>query len=72
MMNAHVQPIGFVSAPRPHAEDDFWGGEEARITLTDPYPEVAPRIRILIGPRTVSALMFLSFPTNVSRCWVRS
>lgn len=34
---AHVQPIGFVSAPRPHAEDDFWGGEEAIITLTEPY-----------------------------------
>jgi len=37
MMIAQVQPIGFVSAPRPHAEDDFWGGEEASITLTDAY-----------------------------------
>ena len=37
MKMAHVEPIGFVSAPRPHAEDDFWGGEEARITLTEPY-----------------------------------
>ena len=34
---AYVQPIGFVSAPRPHAEDDFWGGEEAIIGLTEPY-----------------------------------
>ena len=37
MKMAHVQPIGFVSAPRPHAEDDFWGGEEASITLTKPF-----------------------------------
>ena len=37
MKMAHVEPTGFVSAPRPHAEDDFWGGEEARITLTEPY-----------------------------------
>ena len=37
MMNAQVQPIGFVSAPRPHAEDDFWGGERASITLAEPY-----------------------------------
>jgi tRNA (Thr-GGU) A37 N-methylase len=36
-MNAQVQPIGFVSAPRPHAEDDFWGGEEASITLTGAF-----------------------------------
>jgi len=27
-------PIGFVEALRPHAEDDFWGGEEACIRLT--------------------------------------
>jgi tRNA-Thr(GGU) m(6)t(6)A37 methyltransferase TsaA len=33
----HAQPIGFVSAPRPHAEDDFWGGEEACITLVEPF-----------------------------------
>lgn len=28
-----LDPIGHVRAPRPHAEDDFWGGEEACITL---------------------------------------
>ncbi|MGO9934322.1 MAG: SAM-dependent methyltransferase [Steroidobacteraceae bacterium] len=27
-------PVGFVDAPRPHAEDDFWGGEQACIRLT--------------------------------------
>ena len=37
MKIAHIEPIGYVSAPRPHAEDDFWGGEEAAITLTAPF-----------------------------------
>ncbi len=31
-----MQPVGFVSALRPHAEDDFWGGEQSRIDLTEP------------------------------------
>lgn len=33
-MNTHVRTVGFVEAVRPHAEDDFWGGEEACISLT--------------------------------------
>jgi tRNA (adenine37-N6)-methyltransferase len=33
----NIQPIGFVEAARPHAEDDFWGGEEASIRLTEPF-----------------------------------
>jgi tRNA-Thr(GGU) m(6)t(6)A37 methyltransferase TsaA len=37
MKITHIEAIGFVSAPRPHAEDDFWGGEEASITLTGPF-----------------------------------
>lgn len=32
-----VQAIGFVEAIRPHAEDDFWGGEEACIRLTETF-----------------------------------
>jgi tRNA-Thr(GGU) m(6)t(6)A37 methyltransferase TsaA len=32
-----VQAIGFVEAVRPHAEDDFWGGEEACIRLTEAF-----------------------------------
>ncbi|MFK2878158.1 SAM-dependent methyltransferase [Rhodanobacter hydrolyticus] len=28
-----VEPVGYVHASRPHAEDDFWGSEEARIEL---------------------------------------
>ena len=33
-MKEEVQAIGFVEAARPHAKDDFWGGEEACISLT--------------------------------------
>ena len=36
-MIEQVQAIGFVEALRPHAEDDFWGGEEACITLSEGY-----------------------------------
>ena len=36
-MNVQIQPIGFVEAIRPHAEGDFWGGEEARIALTEQF-----------------------------------
>jgi tRNA-Thr(GGU) m(6)t(6)A37 methyltransferase TsaA len=36
-MSEQVQAIGFVQAVRPHAEDDFWGGEEACITLAEGY-----------------------------------
>lgn len=36
-MNIQIQAIGFVEAIRTHAEDDFWGGEEARIRLTDQF-----------------------------------
>ena len=36
-MNQQVQPVGFVEAIRPHAEDDFWGGEEACISLTEQF-----------------------------------
>jgi len=32
-----LNPIGFVEAVRPHAEDDFWGGEEACIRLTGEF-----------------------------------
>jgi tRNA (adenine37-N6)-methyltransferase len=31
------RPVGYVEAVRPHAEDDFWGGEEACIRLTAEY-----------------------------------
>lgn len=30
-MTLELEPIGYVSAVRPHAEDDFRGGEEATI-----------------------------------------
>jgi tRNA (adenine37-N6)-methyltransferase len=33
----NIQPIGFVEAVRARAEDDFWGGEEACISLDAQY-----------------------------------
>ena len=40
-MTEKIQAIGFVQAIRPHAQDDFWGGEEACITLTDEFTSEA-------------------------------
>jgi tRNA (adenine37-N6)-methyltransferase len=36
-MTEVVNPIGFVEAVRPRAEDDFWGGEEACIRLNPDF-----------------------------------
>jgi tRNA-Thr(GGU) m(6)t(6)A37 methyltransferase TsaA len=36
-MIEQVQAVGFVEAVRPRAEDDYWGGEEACITLTEEF-----------------------------------
>ena len=36
-MNQQIHAIGFVEAIRDHAEDDFWGGEEACISLTEEF-----------------------------------
>jgi len=36
-MDAQVTAVGFVKAIRPHAADDYWGGEEACIGLTDAF-----------------------------------
>ena len=32
-----VEAIGFVEADRSHAEDDYWGGEESCISLTERF-----------------------------------
>ena len=40
-MKEQVQAVGFVEASRPHAEDDFWGGEEACISLTEQFTSEA-------------------------------
>lgn len=40
-MIEQVQAIGFVEGIRPHAEDDFWGGEEACISLTGQFTSEA-------------------------------
>lgn len=36
-MNVSMEAIGFVEAPRPEAEDDYWGGEKACIALTPSF-----------------------------------
>jgi tRNA-Thr(GGU) m(6)t(6)A37 methyltransferase TsaA len=32
-----LKPIGYVEALRPHAEDDFWGGEQSCIALVEEF-----------------------------------
>jgi tRNA-Thr(GGU) m(6)t(6)A37 methyltransferase TsaA len=36
-MRIEIQAIGIVEAVRPHAQDDFWGGEEACISLSPEF-----------------------------------
>jgi tRNA-Thr(GGU) m(6)t(6)A37 methyltransferase TsaA len=36
-MSEDIKPIGFVEAPRAQAEDDYWGGEQACISLIEPF-----------------------------------
>lgn len=36
-MKFEVEPIGFVEAARTEAEDDYWGGEQACIALTEKF-----------------------------------
>lgn len=43
LMQTQVTAIGFVESIRPHAEDDFWGGEEACITLAPEFDAEALR-----------------------------
>lgn len=40
-MTTYIDAVGFVEALRPHAEDDYWGGEEACIALTDAFGPAA-------------------------------
>ena len=40
-MTIELEPIGYVHAVRPHAEDDFWGGEKATISLVPGFTEEA-------------------------------
>ena len=42
-MNIEMRPIGFVETLRSKIEDDFWGGEQACITLTDEFSADALR-----------------------------
>ena len=36
-MNIEMRPIGYVETVRSVIEDDFWGGEQACISLTDEF-----------------------------------
>jgi tRNA-Thr(GGU) m(6)t(6)A37 methyltransferase TsaA len=36
-MSHDIKPIGFVEAGRTQAEDDYWGGEQACISLIPPF-----------------------------------
>lgn len=40
-MKVELEPIGRVEADRQDAEDDFWGGVEARIVLDERFEPVA-------------------------------
>ncbi|MCY2976751.1 MAG: hypothetical protein NTW52_19000 [Planctomycetota bacterium] len=40
-MSFHVPAVAYVTALRPHAEDDFLGNERACITLIEKLPEDA-------------------------------
>ena len=42
-MTIELDPIGYVRAARPQAEDDFWGGEEATISLAAGFTAEALR-----------------------------
>jgi len=56
-MRIEVEPIGYVQAVRPHAEDDFWGGEQARIELT---PQFAPDALAGLGEFSHIEVLFYS------------
>lgn len=36
-MKIEMEPIGYVQSPRTRAENDFWGGMQSCITLSDRY-----------------------------------
>lgn len=40
-MKFEMEPVGFVEAVRSRPEDDFWGGEEACISLTGRFTSAA-------------------------------
>ena len=36
-MNTPIEPVAYVSAPRQNIEDDFWGGQESGIVLSERF-----------------------------------
>ena len=51
-----LQAVGFVESIRKHAEDDYWGGEEACIVLSDQFSSDA--LQGLIDFSHVEVLFF--------------
>jgi tRNA (adenine37-N6)-methyltransferase len=43
IVNMEMRPVGFVAGNRREVVDDFWGGDEACITLTDEFGAEALR-----------------------------
>jgi hypothetical protein len=41
-MSDVIKPIGFVQATRKQAEHDYWGGEQACISLVEPFSDLKP------------------------------
>jgi tRNA-Thr(GGU) m(6)t(6)A37 methyltransferase TsaA len=41
MTNIQVEPVGRVQAKRAEVEDDYWGGAESRIVLSERYDPTA-------------------------------
>lgn len=66
-MIEQVQAIGFVEALRPHAEDDYWGGEEACIALTENY--TAEALQGLADFSHVEVLFFLHEVRQSKTSW---
>jgi tRNA-Thr(GGU) m(6)t(6)A37 methyltransferase TsaA len=61
---AQLVAIGFVEAIRPHAEDDYWGGEESCISLTEDY---APEALQGIADFSHAEVLFLFHEVDPAR-----
>jgi tRNA-Thr(GGU) m(6)t(6)A37 methyltransferase TsaA len=63
-VQAQLGAIGFVEAIRPHAEDDYWGGEESCISLTEDY---APEALQGIADFSHAEVLFLFHEVDPAR-----
>jgi tRNA-Thr(GGU) m(6)t(6)A37 methyltransferase TsaA len=63
-MKYEVQPIGFVQAVRAQAQDDFWGGETAIISLADGF---APEALLGLSEFSHAEVIFLFHQVDPSK-----